>query len=244
MAACGWTTVQLIWRESTDTYHARDPFPPGGAVEDPATGAAAAAFGGYDQPHRNMLRSREANARAIPPQPPSANPDPRSAQHSHRCNIGRQGTRQLGGAAMVKPIVRRRGRGRLTQGGRRSPLTGGSDPSGFTRIQHSRLWLRERSVNSPLDPRLSTETRSVSLSVGEGDAELSGRGSFALRMVRRSAAVRRCCSAGCSLMTTRYQRTRTARQSSGPLVAVGVPAGRVAIRLASRRSRPAPRGSP
>ena len=47
MAACGWTTVQLIWRESTDTYHARDPFPPGGVVEDPATGAAAAAFGGY-----------------------------------------------------------------------------------------------------------------------------------------------------------------------------------------------------
>ena len=47
MAACRWTTVQLIWRESTDTYHARDPFPPGGVVEDPATGAAAAAFGGY-----------------------------------------------------------------------------------------------------------------------------------------------------------------------------------------------------
>ena len=46
MAACGWTTVQLIWRESIDTYHARDPFPPGGVVEDPATGAAAAAFGG------------------------------------------------------------------------------------------------------------------------------------------------------------------------------------------------------
>jgi PhzF family phenazine biosynthesis protein len=27
--------------------HARDPFPVGGVVEDPATGAAAAAFGGY-----------------------------------------------------------------------------------------------------------------------------------------------------------------------------------------------------
>lgn len=47
MAGCGWTTVQLIWRESIDAYHARDPFPPGGVVEDPATGAAAAAFGGY-----------------------------------------------------------------------------------------------------------------------------------------------------------------------------------------------------
>ena len=28
-------------------FHARNPFPPGGVVEDPATGAAAAAFGGY-----------------------------------------------------------------------------------------------------------------------------------------------------------------------------------------------------
>jgi PhzF family phenazine biosynthesis protein len=28
-------------------FAARDPFPPGGVVEDPATGAAAAAFGGY-----------------------------------------------------------------------------------------------------------------------------------------------------------------------------------------------------
>jgi PhzF family phenazine biosynthesis protein len=28
-------------------YFARNPFPPGGVVEDPATGAAAAAFGGY-----------------------------------------------------------------------------------------------------------------------------------------------------------------------------------------------------
>ncbi|MFJ6651047.1 PhzF family phenazine biosynthesis isomerase [Streptomyces sp. NPDC091290] len=43
----GWTTVHLVWRESDDHYHARDPFPIGGVVEDPATGAAAAAFGGY-----------------------------------------------------------------------------------------------------------------------------------------------------------------------------------------------------
>jgi PhzF family phenazine biosynthesis protein len=42
-----WTTVQLIHRESDALFHARDPFPPGGVVEDPATGAAAAAFGGY-----------------------------------------------------------------------------------------------------------------------------------------------------------------------------------------------------
>ena len=47
MAARGWTTVDLAWRESATTFHARNPFPPGGVVEDPATGAAAAALGGY-----------------------------------------------------------------------------------------------------------------------------------------------------------------------------------------------------
>ena len=41
------TTLQLIWRESEFTYRARNPFPVGGVVEDPATGAAAAALGGY-----------------------------------------------------------------------------------------------------------------------------------------------------------------------------------------------------
>ncbi|MGW2831205.1 PhzF family phenazine biosynthesis protein [Streptomyces sp. NPDC001286] len=43
----GWTTVDLVWRESPTVFHARNPFPPGGVVEDPATGAAAAALGGY-----------------------------------------------------------------------------------------------------------------------------------------------------------------------------------------------------
>ena len=47
MLAREWTTLQLIHRESDSLFHARDPFPPGGVVEDPATGAAAAAFGGY-----------------------------------------------------------------------------------------------------------------------------------------------------------------------------------------------------
>lgn len=41
------TTVQLVWRASESVFHARDPFPVGGVVEDPATGAAAAAFGAY-----------------------------------------------------------------------------------------------------------------------------------------------------------------------------------------------------
>ncbi|MBI3687038.1 MAG: PhzF family phenazine biosynthesis isomerase [Actinobacteria bacterium] len=52
MAQRDWTTVDLVWRESTQVFHARNPFPPGGVIEDPATGAAAAALGGY-------LRERE-----------------------------------------------------------------------------------------------------------------------------------------------------------------------------------------
>ncbi|KOX01101.1 phenazine biosynthesis protein PhzF [Streptomyces sp. NRRL B-1140] len=47
MARRDWTTIDLVWRESPTVFHARNPFPPGGVVEDPATGAAAAAFGGY-----------------------------------------------------------------------------------------------------------------------------------------------------------------------------------------------------
>ncbi|MFI9754263.1 PhzF family phenazine biosynthesis protein [Streptomyces collinus] len=47
MARRDWTTVDLVWRESPTVFHARNPFPPGGVREDPATGAAAAAFGGY-----------------------------------------------------------------------------------------------------------------------------------------------------------------------------------------------------
>lgn len=47
MLAENLTTLQLIWRESPAVFHARNPFPVGGVVEDPATGAAAAALGGY-----------------------------------------------------------------------------------------------------------------------------------------------------------------------------------------------------
>ncbi|MGW9373722.1 PhzF family phenazine biosynthesis protein [Streptomyces xanthophaeus] len=40
-------TVQLVHRAGSAEFHVRDPFPVGGVVEDPATGAAAAAFGAY-----------------------------------------------------------------------------------------------------------------------------------------------------------------------------------------------------
>ena len=41
------TTLQLIWRETPTRFRARDPFAAGGVIEDPATGAAAAALGAY-----------------------------------------------------------------------------------------------------------------------------------------------------------------------------------------------------
>ena len=43
----GLITVQLVWPESTKRYYSRNPFAGSGVVEDPATGASAAAFGGY-----------------------------------------------------------------------------------------------------------------------------------------------------------------------------------------------------
>jgi PhzF family phenazine biosynthesis protein len=46
MAAMGLTTISLIWFASPGLVIARNAFPVGGVVEDPATGAAAAALGG------------------------------------------------------------------------------------------------------------------------------------------------------------------------------------------------------
>lgn len=47
----GLVTVALVWREAEDLFHARNAFASGGVIEDPATGAAAAALAG-------MLRDR------------------------------------------------------------------------------------------------------------------------------------------------------------------------------------------
>lgn len=47
MAARDWTTLQLLHRTGPLSFDARNPFPPGGVVEDPATGAAAAALGAW-----------------------------------------------------------------------------------------------------------------------------------------------------------------------------------------------------
>lgn len=47
MAQESWTTVHMFWAGAPGEFHVRNAFPPGGVVEDPATGAAAVAFGGY-----------------------------------------------------------------------------------------------------------------------------------------------------------------------------------------------------
>jgi PhzF family phenazine biosynthesis protein len=51
MRAAKLITLQLVWPESPFRYHARNPFAGSGVVEDPATGAAAAALGGYLRQH-------------------------------------------------------------------------------------------------------------------------------------------------------------------------------------------------
>ena len=59
----GWLTAQLVWREAPALFHARNPSPGAGIVEDPATGSAAAALGHYlrelrlvDLPARVVVR--------------------------------------------------------------------------------------------------------------------------------------------------------------------------------------------
>lgn len=47
MAKAGLVTISLIHPETDRLFHARNPFASGGVLEDPATGAAAAALAGY-----------------------------------------------------------------------------------------------------------------------------------------------------------------------------------------------------
>ena len=65
-----FTTIQLVWRETDHVFHSRNPFPVGGVIEDPATGAAAAALGGYlrekrlvQVPAQILIRQGEAMGR-------------------------------------------------------------------------------------------------------------------------------------------------------------------------------------
>jgi PhzF family phenazine biosynthesis protein len=47
MDKAGWVTILLGWIESNSRFHTRNAFASGGVFEDPATGAATAAFAGY-----------------------------------------------------------------------------------------------------------------------------------------------------------------------------------------------------
>lgn len=47
MQARGWTTMMLAWAETPQRFHVRNAFAIGGVLEDPATGAAAAALAGH-----------------------------------------------------------------------------------------------------------------------------------------------------------------------------------------------------
>ena len=47
MDKAGWVTILLGWAESERRFHTRNAFASGGVFEDPATGAATAAFAGY-----------------------------------------------------------------------------------------------------------------------------------------------------------------------------------------------------
>ena len=47
MKRAGLVTILLAWAETPQRFHTRNPFASGGVHEDPATGAATAAFAGY-----------------------------------------------------------------------------------------------------------------------------------------------------------------------------------------------------
>ena len=55
----GLVTIMFAWADTTRRWHARNPFASGGIYEDPATGAATAAFAGYlrdiDWPHEGAI---------------------------------------------------------------------------------------------------------------------------------------------------------------------------------------------
>jgi len=66
----GVVTFSLIFAETAQIFHTRNPFPIGGVYEDPATGAAAAALAGYlrdlDWPHQGSIDIRQGEDMGIP----------------------------------------------------------------------------------------------------------------------------------------------------------------------------------
>lgn len=72
MQAHNLVTIALVWVEDDQLFHVRNAFASGGVLEDPATGAAAAAFAGYlrdvDWPHGGeitLIQGEDMGARSI-----------------------------------------------------------------------------------------------------------------------------------------------------------------------------------
>lgn len=72
MAGHGFTTISLLWAETPRRFHSRNAFAVGGVLEDPATGAAAAALAGYlrdvDWPHEGsieIVQGEDMGARSV-----------------------------------------------------------------------------------------------------------------------------------------------------------------------------------
>jgi PhzF family phenazine biosynthesis protein len=84
MDKAGWVTILLGWVESDTRFHTRNAFASGGVLEDPATGAATAAFAGYLRdlrwPHGgaiDIVQGEDMGSRSllhaeIPPEPGSS----------------------------------------------------------------------------------------------------------------------------------------------------------------------------
>jgi PhzF family phenazine biosynthesis protein len=70
MTGAGIVTISLIHAETPRRFHARNPFASGGVYEDPATGAAAAALGGYLRdlawPHAGEIEILQGEDMAVP----------------------------------------------------------------------------------------------------------------------------------------------------------------------------------
>ncbi|GIL01747.1 MAG: phenazine biosynthesis PhzC/PhzF protein [Alphaproteobacteria bacterium] len=66
----GYITFNLVYAETSQLFHARNPFPLGGVYEDPATGAAAAALAGYLRdlgwPHGGAITIRQGEDMGVP----------------------------------------------------------------------------------------------------------------------------------------------------------------------------------
>ena len=66
----GVVTFSLLYAEKPQLFHARNPFPIGGVYEDPATGAAAAALGGYLRdlawPHQGSIVIQQGEDMGVP----------------------------------------------------------------------------------------------------------------------------------------------------------------------------------